>query len=595
MAVIRRNYTAIVSFITAFGFFYLWTINRVSFSQSRSWSAEDIRYIKASDYFWGALPLNYPPESIRPLLNTKPVDYPSVQFSFTRETTATRRVREERRRAVKEIFARCWSAYKQYAWLSDELAPVSGNRKNPFGAWAATLVDSLDTLWIMGMGGAEFDEAVAAAAAIDFTRTDMREINVFETNIRYLGGFLAAFDLSGDIRLLRKAVEVGEMLYHAFDTPNNMPITRWDVHAAMRGQPQVAGTPLIAEIGSFSVEFTRLSQLTGNPKWYDAIQRIMDEMAVQQNSTAIPGLWPLAVDAGKIVFNSGSIFALGAMADSVYEYLPKMAALVGGQLDIYEEMYVKAFGAALTNNLFRPMTPTNEDILIAGQVHIKEEEGLNTAKLEPQGQHLVCFLGGLVAFASKLFRRRNDMVIATKLVDGCIWAYKTFPHGIMPETFMMKPCAVKDDCKWDDAAWRQEVKARAGENKKDATADEIITRERLPRGFTAIPDRRYLLRPEAVESVFVLYRTTGRKDLVESAWDMFQAINRSTTTRLANSAVWDITLPLDQTLQLSDSMESFWMGETLKYFYLIFSEPGLISLDEFVFNTEAHPLRRIIG
>ena len=36
-------------------------------------------------------------------------------------------------------------------------------------------------------------------------------------------------------------------------------------------------------------------------------------------------------------------------------------------------------------------------------------------------------------------------------------------------------------------------------------------------------------------------------------------------------------------------MESFWMGETLKYFYLIFSDPSLISLDDFVFNTEAHP------
>ena len=39
-------------------------------------------------------------------------------------------------------------------------------------------------------------------------------------------------------------------------------------------------------------------------------------------------------------------------------------------------------------------------------------------------------------------------------------------------------------------------------------------------------------------------------------------------------------------------MESFWMAETLKYFYLIFSEPSVVSLDEYVLNTEAHPLRR---
>ncbi len=38
--------------------------------------------------------------------------------------------------------------------------------------------------------------------------------------------------------------------------------------------------------------------------------------------------------------------------------------------------------------------------------------------------------------------------------------------------------------------------------------------------------------------------------------------------------------------------KSFWLSETLKYFYLIFSPPDLISLDEYVFNTEAHPLKR---
>jgi mannosyl-oligosaccharide alpha-1,2-mannosidase len=38
-------------------------------------------------------------------------------------------------------------------------------------------------------------------------------------------------------------------------------------------------------------------------------------------------------------------------------------------------------------------------------------------------------------------------------------------------------------------------------------------------------------------------------------------------------------------------MQSFWMAETLKYFFLVFSEPDVISLDDFVLNTEAHPFR----
>lgn len=39
-------------------------------------------------------------------------------------------------------------------------------------------------------------------------------------------------------------------------------------------------------------------------------------------------------------------------------------------------------------------------------------------------------------------------------------------------------------------------------------------------------------------------------------------------------------------------MKTFWLGETVKYFYLIFSDSDLMSLDEYVFNTEAHPFRR---
>jgi mannosyl-oligosaccharide alpha-1,2-mannosidase len=76
---------------------------------------------------------------------------------------------------------------------------------------------------------------------------------------------------------------------------------------------------------------------------------------------------------------------------------------------------------------------------------------------------------------------------------------------------------------------------------------------------------------------------------------MFVAINRTTSTELANSAVHDVTTAREEKPEAADSMESFWMGETLKYFYLIFGDPRLVSLDEFVFNTEAHPFRRLVS
>ncbi len=97
--------------------------------------------------------------------------------------------------------------------------------------------------------------------------------------------------------------------------------------------------------------------------------------------------------------------------------------------------------------------------------------------------------------------------------------------------------------------------------------------------------------PEAIESVFILYRITGDPVLLEKAWNMFNAIAQHTVTDIAHAALDDCTVTEPPK---ADRMESFWLAETLKYFYLIFSDPGVISLDEFVFNTEAHPLKRPI-
>lgn len=547
------------------------------------------------DYFWKKVTMHYPVSTFQPLPTSRPRNFPKVQAPFKALSKSDREKREQRRQTVKQTFQRCWASYKKHAWMADELQPVSGGQGNPFGGWAATLVDSLDTLWIMDMKD-EFDEAVAAAEKIDFTKTNLGQVNIFETTIRYLGGFLAAYDLSGDKRLLRKAVEVGEMIYKAFDTPNHMPITRWNPKDAINGEKQVAGSGvLLAEIGSLCMELTHLSQLTGDAKWFDASQGIMDKLAAQQDSTSLPGQWPLVVNAESLVFNTGETFTLGAMADSTYEYLPKMAALLGGQLPVYQTMYEKAMDKALKHNIFRPMTPENNDILFAGQIHAKQKDGKVEYELESQGQHLVCFLGGLMALGGRLFDRKQDVEAGLKLTNGCVYAYSAFPHGIMPETFYAVPCASKTKCEWDEALWKAEVfKQAEKKDGEDLSVESIIADSYLPRGFTRVPDRRYILRPEAIESVFVLYRITAQAELAEQAWNMFTAIEEATKTDLANTALWDVLTPGGKPREM-DSMESFWLGETLKYFYLVFSEPELISLDEFVFNTEAHPLRRLVA
>jgi mannosyl-oligosaccharide alpha-1,2-mannosidase len=86
-------------------------------------------------------------------------------------------------------------------------------------------------------------------------------------------------------------------------------------------------------------------------------------------------------------------------------------------------------------------------------------------------------------------------------------------------------------------------------------------------------------RPEAIESIFIMYRITGETSLQDAAWRMFRNIEWYTKTKYGHAALEDTRDT--QTAKL-DLMESFWLAETLKYFYLIFSDPDVISLDEYV-------------
>ncbi|KAM0717402.1 hypothetical protein Q7P37_007254 [Cladosporium fusiforme] len=119
--------------------------------------------------------------------------------------------------------------------------------------------------------------------------------------------------------------------------------------------------------------------------------------------------------------------------------------------------------------------------------------------------------------------------------------------------------------------------------------EKKIEDERLPPGFTSISSKVYILRPEAIESVFYLYRITGEQYWRDRGWEMFTAIQDHTRTVFGNSAIDDVTKSAPD---FKDSEESFWIAETLKYFYLLFDEPDKWSLDDWVLNTEAHLFKR---
>lgn len=628
---------------------------------------------------------------------------------------------------IKEAFQHAWKGYKEKAYGQDEIRPMTGNSRNPFNGWGATLIDSLDSLWIMGLKD-EFEEAVKYVGAVDFTTSPRADIPVFETTIRYLGGLLAAYDISEAKYpvLLEKAQQLGDVLYGAFDTPNRMPMLFFDWKPAFASQIHRASAhAVMSELGSLSLEFTRLAQLTKENKYYDAIARITNAFQEWQANTQVPGLWPIHLDASgcervqystptkqqdgdneltrldgsskpagavgdkakvpvddkngpkvapgdqpdpsrfavegantapnklsqtgpdgaaqsdksdtfiplkdpePIVFKSGpqagkvaqiqqidadagathgdikegvasdqrqatnaaaaldkdadassdsnpkslpggkvgriqylevgadgkerpredmknkdrdttgsleestdpmdaavagmysknygshekrslgkrqvlehkedegpmgtipvppkdnsnptgehattdqqickerglascskygmEEFSLGSMADSTYEYLPKEYALLGGLNKQYRDMYDMFAKKAIEVSLFRPMLPGEEDILLAGNYHVhranEEHGGEVTNQFSSVASHLVCFVGGMFGLGAKLFDRPQDMDIAKKLTDGCVWAYESTATGIMPESFEVLECASRTKCPWNQTRY----------------------------------------------------------------------------------------------------------------------------------------------
>merc|ERR1712216_784996 len=98
-------------------------------------------------------------------------------------------------------------------------------------------------------------------------------------------------------------------------------------------------------------------------------------------------------------------------------------------------------------------------------------------------------------------------------------------------------------------------------------------------------DRYYILRPEVVESYFVLWRLTHEQKYRDYAWEAVQAIEKHCRCGTGYCGIKDV----GQNPSVQDDVQqSFFLAETLKYLWLIFEDDNVLPLDKFVMNTEAH-------
>ncbi|KAK8598013.1 hypothetical protein V6N13_095405 [Hibiscus sabdariffa] len=216
----------------------------------------------------------------------------------------------ERRQKVKDAMLHAWNSYEKYAWGKDELQPQTKNGVDSFGGLGATLVDSLDTLFIMGLQE-QFQRAREwVANSLDFNKD--YDASVFETTIRVLGGLLSAFDLSGDDIFLQKAKDIADRLLPAWNTASGIPYNRINLaHGDAHNPNWAGGNSTLAESGTEQLEFIVLSQRIKDPKYQQKV-----ETAIKKIHKIFPsdGLLPIYINPHNGT-TSPSTITFGAMGD----------------------------------------------------------------------------------------------------------------------------------------------------------------------------------------------------------------------------------------------------------------------------------------
>lgn len=447
----------------------------------------------------------------------------------------------ERRNKIREMTKHAWDNYVRYAWGENELRPISkrGHSAGIFGksALGATIVDGLDTLYIMGL----FDEYkmgrdwIATSLSLDQSNS---EISIFETNIRFIGGLLSCYAMTGDVMFKEKADQIAQKLLPAFNTPTGIPFALINLKTGISKNYAWASSSssILAEFGTLHLEFVYLSYITGNPVYKEKVENIRQILYKMDKPQ---GLYPnyLNPKTGRWGQHHMSI---GALGDSFYEYLLKAWIQSGNEDTQAREMYDTAI-EAMENKLLQ-----------TSKSGLKYFADMKYDRLDHKMDHLACFAGGIFIYGAQDYswnKKEHYIQLAKDITNTCHESYSRTATKLGPESFRFT----------------------------DSTEARTLKQN----------EKYYIQRPEVIESYFYMWRFTHDQKYRDWGWEAAQAIEKHCRvengyTGLKNVYVLDS--PKD------DVQQSFFLAETLKYLYLLFSEDDLIPLDSWVFNTEAHPL-----
>eukprot|EP00050_Salpingoeca_kvevrii_P019638 m.88552 g.88552 ORF g.88552 m.88552 type:complete len:784 (-) comp8508_c0_seq1:159-2510(-) len=444
---------------------------------------------------------------------------------------------------VHEMFDHAYSAYMDHAYPADELMPLScqgrvrgrtpsrGDVDDALGHFSLTLVDTLDTLALMGNHSEFYRACTLVIENVQFD-TDI-VVSTFETNIRVLGGLLGAHAmvlefveqaLLGKLptapflenysnELLHLAQDLGDRLMRAFDTKTGLPYSRINLRHGVDNVVRKNDVTCTACAGTLILEFGALSRYTGDPTYEAAARRALEALWTRRAAPSDLVGMTINITSGSWLRKETSV---GAGIDSYYEYLLKGYVLLG------EETYLRVFNRhydAVMRHLYRNPYLLTTDMNNPGRSARKVMDALQT------------FWPGLQVLKGDL-----EPAIDTHRM----YYHLSERYGFIPEGF---------------------------------TTDFKINWGNYP------------LRPEFAESTYFLWRATKDPFYLEVGQSIIRSYQSLARVPCGFAAIHDL-----RTGKHQDQMDSFVLAETFKYLFLLFSEPEELpfDLDKFVFTTEAH-------
>ncbi|XP_045101503.1 ER degradation-enhancing alpha-mannosidase-like protein 3 [Portunus trituberculatus] len=444
------------------------------------------------------------------------------------------RLKEE----AKEMFYHAYTSYMDNAYPADELMPLScmprwrgvdqsrGDIDDTLGNFSLTLVDSLDTLVVMG-DIEEFDRALRLVVR-DVSFDNDVVVSVFETNIRMVGGLLSGHVLAEHLNqlygalgwyrgeLLTMARDLATRLLPAFNTTTGIPHAKVNLKYGMKSPKlQSSRDTCTACAGTIILEFAALSRLTGDSIFEEKARQALDCLWSQRHRGSDLVGTVLNVHSGDWVRRDSGV---GAGIDSYYEYLLKAYVLLGD--DSYLERFNKHYSAVMKYISQGPM-------LLDVHMHRPHTTSRN-------------FMDALLAFWPGLQVLKGDIKPAIETHEMLFQVIQR--HNFLPEAF---------------------------------TTDFQVHWGQHP------------LRPEFLESTYLLYLATDDPYYLRVGEHILRSLQKHAWVPCGYAAVKDVRTGVHEdrmdSFVLSETFKYL-------YLLFAKPSDLIIDVDHFIFTTEAHLL-----